>query len=120
MTVLGSIATAILAITAVKIAISFDLNRWLEQRREWQTQRLKALCPHVTLELADDGKGFWIRPLMLSPPGTMMWVCERCGLKAHSEDLIEALMRQYNKEGMEALIKRERKFQKYAKKHLGI
>ncbi|MYE60902.1 MAG: hypothetical protein F4235_02335 [Candidatus Dadabacteria bacterium] len=70
-------ATLVLAGIAVfSVAIKFDLNAFLENRRREQFARLKAMCPHCVL--AEEGGQTVIEGLVISPPGTLQAHCTRC------------------------------------------
>ena len=78
--------TGMLTAGACVIAFKFDINRWMEHRREVREKQLRALCPHLEISVDDDklsGKS-----LFVSPPGTMAWTCQKCGVQTHSEDQV--------------------------------
>ena len=70
------IVVAIVAIVAVRIAITFDINKWQESRRERQKVKFQNICPHVNLKKRGDQ--FIIENLMVSPSGTEYWYCQKC------------------------------------------
>ncbi len=64
---------------AVKISLAFDVNKFLETRRKTNSQKVKNACTHMELIPADDGR-LEVRSFFVSPPGTLQWQCQRCGL----------------------------------------
>ena len=72
------ILVALVSIVAVRIGFKFDINEWLKSRREIQNVKYQNICPHVRIE--KDGADFFIQDLMVSPPGTINWQCQQCGL----------------------------------------
>ena len=71
--IVGSVVVGAVGVMAVR----FDLNRWLEQRRESRKDRLRMLCPHVQPTKVNGADG--LESLIVSPPGTGGWWCSRCG-----------------------------------------
>jgi hypothetical protein len=69
------------AIMVVKFTVTFDLNRFLDGRRARYSQRLINACPHVTGRVV--GAEFVLQSEMVSPPGTTMHLCQRCGLQKY-------------------------------------
>ena len=76
--VFGLLATVL----AVKVRFTFDINRWMESKRESRSERreekLKAKCPHATFIKEGDQYGF--ESTFSSPPGTLDYRCRKCGL----------------------------------------
>ena len=111
---LAIIVSAFIAIAAIKVAISFDLNRWIERRDKQKKEKIALLCPHTTVEFV--GNSAQIKSLMMSPAGTTRYICERCGITTYGSDIPESLVREYTNDVKE-LIRREKKFQRYVKRH---
>ncbi len=76
------IVIAIVGIIAIKIYFKFDINEWLKVRRETQKIKLQNICPHVSIEKRGDN--FLITGLVVSPPGTIAWQCQRCGFVSYA------------------------------------
>ena len=81
-----ALVAAILAVAgvfAVRLSVSFDLNRYLEAKREARRRYAKSLCPHMSIvsvvEGAGGDSGLEVRPTHESPPGTASWQCMLCG-----------------------------------------
>ena len=102
---------------AIKVGFSFDLNKFMDQRRKRRKERLRVLCPHAIPDIKDGQVG--IRPLMTSPSGTHDWICGRCGLRTHNGDMVDQQLRQFA-ENPKLLMDRETRFQKSAKKFYGV
>ena len=77
-TAVASIVTLIGSMAVFKVGISFDLTKWLENRRKAQHDRLITLCPHAVMEKDEQGKVV-VRMLTIKPPGTLQAICRRCG-----------------------------------------
>ena len=75
------IAALVAAVVVVKFTVTFDLNRFLDGRRERYAQRLINACPHVVVRMA--GSQIALQSQMVSPPGTLMHICQRCGLQKY-------------------------------------
>ena len=106
------IVMAIVAIVAVKIAITFDVNEWLKSRKEVQKVKLQNLCPHVSVKKRGDQ--LIVEDLVVSPSGTLTWHCQRCGRIFHtgqSKDEVE-----YWANNPAELIKQDKSLNKLAKK----
>ena len=74
-----TIFVGLIAVALGAIAVKFDFNRWLEYRREARRERARDLCPHVDFEAVEGGSSLEVRSLVVSPPGTSRWYCQRCG-----------------------------------------
>lgn len=69
----GALVALVLAIFAVRVAVTFDWNRYRERRRKEEKERLKMLCPHVYITMR--GGQVSVRLTITSPYGTTQWVC---------------------------------------------
>ena len=107
--------TIVLAGIAVfSVAIKFDLNAFLENRRKEQFARLKAMCPHCVLE-EEDGQ-IVIEGLVQSPPGTLQAHCTRCH-KVFVGGMREAWeATQVWRDNPDALLKAEKRFRRYGRR----
>ena len=108
-----AIASAVIAVFSV--AIRFDLNRFLENRKSTQFAKVQAMCPHCVLEPTEDGR-IAVRGLSQSPPGTLQAQCTRCHrvFVGGLDETWEAL--QYWRANPKELIKAEKQFRRYAKR----
>ena len=80
-----------LAVVAVRFGVTLNFNKWQERRDRLRTQKLRALCPHVEVREAPDGKlGF--ASLIFSPVGTWSWTCRRCGIVTQDPDVAQELI----------------------------
>ena len=104
---------AVLSIVAIKIGFNFDINKYLETRRERQKEQLRILCPHV--EVSEANGGLLFTPTTISPPGTHQWICEKCGLVVTSSGVFDRATERYKK-NPQLLLRDENLFQKHAKK----
>lgn len=116
--IIGIGVLLIIAIIAIKIVISFDINKWLDQRNERKKEKVRHLCPHATIDVLCKNNAR-IRSLMTSPPGTFMWVCSRCGAQTHDGGLAQRIVSHYS-ENPKMLLDDEDKFLKYVKKEFDI
>src|SRR5690606_23572374 len=67
------------AIIAIKITISFDVNEFLKSRNEKFLLKAKNHCPHARFMKTPDGK-FGIQSNFVSPSGTTNYICTTCQL----------------------------------------
>ena len=111
-------ALLIIATIAIKIAISFDINKWLSRRDKRREEKARHLCPHATVDILYEDK-FRVRSLMTSPPGTSVCICSRCGTQTHDINLAQRVVNSYSK-NLKMLLDDENKFSKYVKKNFGI
>lgn len=107
----------VIAIVAIKIGISFDINKFLEMKQEQKVERLRLLCPHAILEMNGDQP--MIRSLITSPSGTRNWICSRCGYSTHDENMVTLQFQQYT-ENLDLFIDKDKKFSKFVKKHYKV
>lgn len=80
----GACVTIIVLIVAivvsVKVCVSFDLNKWMQQRKQRHLTLAQGLCPHFEL-IPDEKNGrIIIKPLLASPSGTIKYYCQKCGV----------------------------------------
>ena len=87
-----AVLAAVLAAIAVKVGISFDLNRWREERHRRAGERLQALCTHTMIYRNEDGRRV-AETLMISPFGRLDCYCRRCGQSTEDRRLPEQQMR---------------------------
>ena len=98
----------------VKIAISFDINAWVRNRAEDRKNRLPVLCPHTEISPTAPGQ-LEVRSLFHSPPGTITWICSRCGLQTPDSDLPPRLTKYYG-ENPNVWLNADKKFRQLARK----
>ena len=110
------ILTIVAGFVVVRISLKFDLNKYLEHRQKLNHQKIRNACPHMELAPSDDGK-IAVRSFFVSPPGTMQWQCQKCGLikYATAEDEHERLANYYV-ENIDVYNKKMKKFSKLLKK----
>ena len=69
----------IMTIFAVKVAITFDLNKYLESRKKKHLAIAQNLCLHM--EPYVKGKKVGFKPFLFSPSGTPDYYCQKCGAR---------------------------------------
>lgn len=79
------ILTFVFGFVAIKISLTFDLNKYLEDRRKSYIPKLQNACPHVNLTSIGDGQ-IEVTSHFISPPGTMQWQCQRCKLVKYTQE----------------------------------
>ena len=102
-----------LSIIAIRISFKFDINKFVEDRRKIKLNQLKNVCPHTSAVL--EGKQIILESLFLSPPGTIQWKCQQCGLIVNSETEVQRITNAYQTNPKSILIK-QKEFAKKAKK----
>lgn len=109
------ILTFIFGIVVVKFTVSFDLNKYLESRKETIRKKLMNACPHV--ELTPYGKKqIAVKCLFVSPPGTIQWQCQRCGIVRYLNDEDVKQLETYYVNNIREYNMKTKKFQKLLKK----
>ena len=112
---MGVIGAIVVAIVAVRVAVSFDLNKHLEYRKENQLRKLQSICPHTSITRVDSEK-FHIRSLFTSPHGTVTWICSQCGIQIFDSSIPERVETEWANDPV-GLMKQQEKFNKRAKKY---
>jgi hypothetical protein len=91
---LGNWALVVIAIAisviAIKIVVTFDLNKYLESRKRRHLALSQNACPHMSIELTKTNKDgqekIKYHPWFESPPMTTQWICKRCKLVVNNVD----------------------------------
>jgi|GEM_PF-1725724 hypothetical protein len=104
-----------LSIVVVKIAISFDVNKFLERRDTNNLTKLRNACPHFMIGAVENNQ-FEVRSLYYKPAGTFNHVCRQCGLVNHLDIEQHERDANYYIKNPGALIERQEKLAKLAKK----
>ena len=75
----------------VGVSIRFDFNTWLASREKRRAEKLQQLCPHVMIESAPEAgeRMLVFQSLFVSPPGTVNWICQRCGGVSMHEQFVD-------------------------------
>lgn len=81
---LASVLFLVLSIFAIKLAISFDINRFIDQRKSRHLHLARSMCPHFCFtgevkNMTDRSGVVEYESLLQSPPGTILWRCKYCG-----------------------------------------
>lgn len=82
---LGAALVLVVTIIGIKIAVNFDINRYLEGRKKAQERKLTALCPHTELRVLESGE-IIVESRFHSPMGTTSYICGQCGLVVHDQN----------------------------------
>jgi len=112
--ILWLIIAASIAIVAVKVTISFDINEFLKSRNEKFLIKAKNYCPHARFIETPNGE-FGIQSNFESPAGTVNYVCTNCQLVVFNVD-DENMRIQYFLKNPEELKKQTNKFERLIKK----
>jgi hypothetical protein len=110
----GVIATFVATFIAIKVSLSFDVNKYLDSRKKAYMVKLRNACTHVDFVKAHGN--IVVRTLFVSPPGTVQWQCQRCGVAKFMQDGELESYRDYYVENPDEYRKREKRFLKLAKK----
>ena len=94
---------------------SFNLNEWLRDRQKQKVEAARRACPHAHFDKDDNGK-LVVKGDFVSPPGTLAWRCDRCGISVHDRGTFEHNLRYYaeNPKALQALLDKEAKLLKKA------
>lgn len=112
------IVVAAIATVAVKIAIKFDVNKWRESRRKILIEKLKATCPHTSIEIDDDGRRIEVISHFISPSMSTDWICTKCNAITRDPNLPKELQNHY-KDNLKQWAERMKKFLKIYKRLYG-
>lgn len=108
------IAIAI-SIIAIRVTFTFDINKYLESRKDDIKKQIMNHCTHMYAENTDDG--IKIESAFISPSWTTQWICKKCRLTVYHIDSNEENRRMKQLlENPSDYIKQEKKFQKLLKK----
>ena len=112
--ILGIIVITLSVIT-IKVAVSFDVNKFLERRDKNNLSKLKNACPHFALVMLE-GRKFEVRSLFYKPMGTLDHVCRQCGLQTALDLEQHERQANYYVKHPEELAKDQERLTKLAKK----
>lgn len=112
--IIVGMATVVFSVLVVKIAISFDLNKFLERKDKNNLQKLKNACPHFSITVLESKK-FEVRSLFYKPLG-MQHVCRQCGLATVLDFEQHERQANYYVKNPSELIKDQKQLTKLAKK----
>ena len=97
------------------LVIDGILSRRAERNEKRLQAKLQNACPHASIE--PHGDDFKIISHYVSPPGTTIYTCERCGDQTYSISSFHDYLSQADKNVVEQLTKKNRAFTKLLKKH---
>lgn len=90
------------------IKIIFDINKWQDNRQKRLIEKFRLNCPHVSIKVIDEKTmTMELSVLFTSPPGTLSWICSRCGLVTHDKGTVERVT-SYWKDNPVEYFKREK------------
>ena len=109
--------TIVGGIIALRVSMNFDINRWMEQKRRNQEERLPYLCTHVRMSPQPEGT-LSVQSLFISPYGTTQYTCSRCGFWVIEAGTAHRISAEYWSDPAKRheYIKREKAFEKAVKK----
>jgi hypothetical protein len=107
----------VFGVVAIRISLTFDLNRYLDSRKSTLRAKAKNACTHFDIEPVGDD--IQVQSLFISPPGTSQYQCQRCGLTKHIQDGEVEAMAEYWLKHVDEYNKQQEKFHKILKK-IGI
>ncbi len=99
---------------AVKLTITFDLNKFLTDRKKSKLNKLRNACTHHNV--VKEGDEYGLQSLFVSPPGTLQWQCQQCGAVRYFADGERERMTKYYLDNFEEFTEAQKKFQKLLKK----
>lgn len=112
--IVGIVFLIVLGSVVVRIGFSFDINKFMEERRKRGQERLRMSCPHT--EIYKENGELIVRSLFISPYGTTHWICSRCGTRTESQATVDQVAQTYA-ENPQLLLENEKQFRKLAKKY---
>ena len=105
----ATVAVVLLGVLGLRVAVTFDYNRYRESRRKEREEQLRMLCTHTAFREER------FESLFVSPSGSPHWRCERCGLEVASENTVHEIMNKWAR-NPKGWVKREKKLAKRARK----
>ena len=117
--IIWSVAGLVTIFAAIKIAVKFNLNRYLEYRNKRVKERLNKklmwLCPHFDFSSVTE-KGTEIQPMFQTFRGTFKWQCQMCGLIVQDEQNVKLITEKLRRHTPQELLEKFDKFMKYKNK----
>jgi len=104
----------VFGVVAVRISLTFDLNHHLDGRKSTLKAKAKNACTHFDIEPVGDD--LQIQSLFISPPGTLQYQCQRCGLIKYMQDGEVEAMAEYWIKHVDEYNKHQEQFHKILKK----
>jgi hypothetical protein len=104
----------VLGVIGIRIGFQFDVNKFLEGRKESYIAKSRNACTHMQVVKVEDRYAF--QSLMVSPPGTIAWHCQRCGLSTHPQEGQFERDADYYQKHMSVFRDKEKRFHKMLKK----
>ena len=101
---------------AIRVTFNFDLNKYLDSRKEGYKAKCKNACLHFEF-ISKGNEHVEVRSFFVSPPGTVSYICQRCGMvRLHLDE--EDYQRQvdYYLKNLKDYHKRNKRFHKLLKK----
>jgi hypothetical protein len=71
------ILVLVISVIAVRLTVTFDINKYQEERKKNNLTKLRNACTHH--RVIKEGKQYGLQSLFISPPGTLQWQCQQCG-----------------------------------------
>lgn len=112
---IGGIVLSVLSVIAIRISFKFDLNKYLEKRQELLRARAQNACMHFQF-ITDDDNQVIVKSFFVSPPGTIRYQCQRCGLVRYRDDDEWERTANYYAEHIDEYHKQNKKFTRLLKK----
>lgn len=106
---------AIIGTIAIRFTFNLDLNKLFHDRAQKNLSQLKNACPHVEL-IPHGNDQMESRSLFISPPGTIQWQCQRCGVIKYFQDGEIEAMQEYYVNHIDEYNEAMKKFQKLLKR----
>ncbi len=78
---IGWVLAFVATVFAIRATVRFDLNEWLNERRNQKKEQLRSLCPHVHGTYHEGQPA--VRSTFISPPGTTAYQCQDCHYVTH-------------------------------------
>lgn len=110
------VVIALAFITILRFGVRFDVNKFLESRKQRHVRLARLCCPHMSLIPAE--KGFEVKSFWYSPVGTLDWVCSQCGAATHippEEEQVKRAAEHYASNPKEYM-KKVKRFEKHARR----
>jgi 5-bromo-4-chloroindolyl phosphate hydrolysis protein len=110
-----AILTVVLGVVAIRISLTLDINKYLEGRRKSYIPKIRNACTHLSFTKGDDGQ-IGVQSYFISPPGTLQWQCQRCGMIKYQQDGDFERDVEYYSKNIDEYKKKNKRFNKLLKK----
>lgn len=105
----------VLAFFVIKISVTLNINELLAARLKRRNIQLQNACPHLTI-MPNENRQLLVTDHFYSPPGSIMYICNRCQLQTYDPDAQFPGRAEYFTSNIDKYIEAQRRFEQLLKK----